>query len=305
MRIRAATDEDIPSIVQLLKLSLGESLMPKSEEFWRWKHIDNPFGKSPVLLALEGEHVVGVRAFMRWEWRLGGQIYKAVRAVDTATHPLHQGRGIFRELTMQLINQCQEEGISFIYNTPNKISLPGYIKMGWQKAGRLPMNIKIHAWKNTWFGLVEQNAWSTLDNHPLLNQSNPVASLVTHINGAYFRWRYRDNPNATYRVLSSTGDRPFLLFYRIKEAKNGIEVRITDLLCSQYNIGYAVRCLQSTISGVKVITFSSAVEMDAAPGFIKLPIGPIVTIRNLNMSGYPESLSFERWSPSLGDLELF
>jgi N-acetylglutamate synthase-like GNAT family acetyltransferase len=52
MEIRPAHENDIPAIVELLKLSLGESLMPKSEAFWRWKHIDNPFGKSPVILGV-------------------------------------------------------------------------------------------------------------------------------------------------------------------------------------------------------------------------------------------------------------
>jgi len=99
MHVREATPDDIPAIVSLLKVSLGESLMPKSEAFWRWKHVDNPFGKSPVLLACKGDMLIGVRAFMRWEWKRESIIYKSVRAVDTATHPEYYGNGIFKKLT--------------------------------------------------------------------------------------------------------------------------------------------------------------------------------------------------------------
>src|SRR5688572_23337100 len=106
MDIREATDSDIPEIIALLKISLGESLMPKSERYWRWKHIENPFGRSPVILCWDEGKLVGVRAFMRWEWISEGQLYRAVRAVDTATHPDYQGKGIFKKLTLSLVESC-------------------------------------------------------------------------------------------------------------------------------------------------------------------------------------------------------
>src|SRR5688572_14122292 len=144
MEIREAEESDIPEIVSLLKLSLGESLMPKSERYWRWKHLENPFGPSPVLLCREGKELIGVRAFMRWEWVHAGHIYKAVRAVDTATHPKHQGKGIFRKLTLSLVDRCKERGDHFVFNTPNQQSKPGYLKMGWEEVARVPVQISIN-----------------------------------------------------------------------------------------------------------------------------------------------------------------
>lgn len=64
MIIREATDSDISSIVLLLKDSLGESLTPKSEALWNWKHQTNPFGNSPILVAEDEGKLVGVRSFM-------------------------------------------------------------------------------------------------------------------------------------------------------------------------------------------------------------------------------------------------
>ena len=96
MKIREATHKDIPQILKVLKASLGETSSKKTEEVWRYKHIDNPFGESLVLVAEESSEMVGVRAFMRWQWQQGEQVYFAFRAVDTATHPAHQGKGICR-----------------------------------------------------------------------------------------------------------------------------------------------------------------------------------------------------------------
>ena len=119
LTIRKASGEDVAAIVSLLRLSLGEALMPKSEAFWKWKHCDNPFGASPVLLAFENNELIGVRAFMRWEWTRNGKTVKAVRAVDTATHPRHQGKGVFKKLTLSLLNEHKNSDICFVFNTPN------------------------------------------------------------------------------------------------------------------------------------------------------------------------------------------
>src|SRR5687767_10160893 len=132
MIIRKAEESDIPKIISLLKASLGESLLPKSEAYWKWKHVNNAFGKSPVLLAEEEGICVGVRAFMRWQWKMQGKSLEAVRAVDTATHPDYQGKGIFSKLTTTLLDVCKESQWHLVFNTPNEKSLPGYLKMGWK-----------------------------------------------------------------------------------------------------------------------------------------------------------------------------
>lgn len=62
LQIRQALDTDIPAIIEVLKASLGESKLKKSEEIWRYKHVDNPFGKSLVLVAEENDEIIGVRA---------------------------------------------------------------------------------------------------------------------------------------------------------------------------------------------------------------------------------------------------
>ena len=137
MIIREADHTDIPKILNVLKASLGETSSKKTEEVWRFKHIDNPFGESLVLVAEENNYIVGVRAFMRWKWQRGDQVYSAFRAVDTATHPDHQGKGIFKKLTLRALEIGKERGVHFVFNTPNTQSKPGYLKMGWEVVDRL------------------------------------------------------------------------------------------------------------------------------------------------------------------------
>ena len=95
-----------------------------------------------MLVAEADGRVVGLRAFMRWEFVAGRRRFRAVRAVDTATHPDHQGRGIFSRLTLEALDGLRSEA-DFIFNTPNEKSLPGYLKMGWQVVGRVPIRIRV------------------------------------------------------------------------------------------------------------------------------------------------------------------
>ncbi len=73
---------------------------------------------------------------MRWEFEHESAVVRCVRAVDTATHPDYQGRGIFRRLTLAALPAMADDGVQFVFNTPNSQSLPGYLKMGWQEIGR-------------------------------------------------------------------------------------------------------------------------------------------------------------------------
>ncbi len=129
MTIRPTTPADRPAIIDLLQRSMGETSTRKSETYWQWKHEENPFGPSPVLVAETDGRLVGVRAFMRWAWSQGNDTLSALRAVDTATDPDYRGQGIFKKLTLQLVEDCRREGDHFIFQHAQR-----------KKRSRLPEN---------------------------------------------------------------------------------------------------------------------------------------------------------------------
>ena len=77
-----------------------------------------------MLVAEADGRIVGLRAFMRWEFAAGDRRFRAVRAVDTATHPDYQGQGIFSRLTLEALDALRDQA-DFVFNTPNEKSLPG------------------------------------------------------------------------------------------------------------------------------------------------------------------------------------
>jgi GNAT superfamily N-acetyltransferase len=302
MITRPASENDIPAIVELLKASLGESLMPKSEAFWRWKHVDNPFGKSPVILAIENEKIVGVRAFMCWEWKAANKIYRAVRAVDTATHPDFQGKGIFKKLTLALVDQCKAEGVDFIFNTPNAQSKPGYLKMGWQEMGKLTIDTrpvlnfskKSKDFDSTYS--IQQNS-----NFDFVEQFFSFTDqLVTSRSVSFLKWRYLHNPTIPYHAFSD--GKNYLAIFRLKPHSFGTEFRICDFFLSQSADTSVFKKHLFEVVRQSGSAFISNCGTALPVNAFSLPIGPMVTIRPLSTDNF---LSFGFWKPTLGDMEVF
>lgn len=332
MQIRPATPQDKPAIIGLLKTSLGEGLIPKSEALWNWKHEQNPFGASFVLLAEENGTLIGLRVFMQWQWRWRGTVYKAIRAVDTATHPDHQRKGIFKKLNLQQIELCKQQGIHFVFNTPNDQSRPGNLKMGWVQQGRMPLKFKVLNPIALAYAIVFKNgkgAAGAGDPTPAQTWDPRVFELMdkyqvndehlnTALSSSYIRWRYTNNPLFRYNYFTDFEN--YLLIGRIKSHSFTKELRLVD--CMFFNKASTNRHISSQISKavlpycknnkIQVISFSGQqyqTYRSALNWMGIIPVqnrGPIVTLRDLNMNEkFPELLDIKNWGYSLGDMELF
>ncbi|WP_300438022.1 GNAT family N-acetyltransferase [Christiangramia sp.] len=311
MLIREATNQDIPNIVRVLKASLGEDELALSEEIWKYKHVNNPFGESLVLLAEENNEIVGVRAFMRWRWQQGTKQFSALRAVDTATHPEHQGKGIFKKLTLKAVELVREDGDHFIFNTPNAQSRPGYLKMGWKTVGKI--NVGLRPSLSFILNRINQKTYSTCIEGPEQgledlcqfwnNRMEDSGNIFTPKSPEYLKWRYHINPLQSYEIFYKDG--LYLAGY-VKRRKGLKEFRISECLfknLSRRDLTRQIKEIERKF-GCHLISFSpQTVPLTGKKGFF----GPILTLNNLNLSG--EDVLFfsdiNRWNNTLGDLELF
>ncbi|MGB7842644.1 MAG: GNAT family N-acetyltransferase, partial [Salinimicrobium sp.] len=282
MTIREANHNDIPQILKVLKASLGETSSKKTEEVWRYKHVDNPFGESLVLVAEENKEIVGVRAFMRWQWQRGDQIYSTFRAVDTATHPDHQGKGIFKKLTLKALEIGKERGDHFVFNTPNDQSKPGYLKMGWEEVDKLkitlrPLNLLQFRNKRVEYGISGKEGMikELLKIHH--EQLKASGRLFTPKDIAYIKWRYLDNPLQKYKVIFN--EKYFIAGY-VKERKEINELRVSEgILAKSGRKPAKLAILQlAKSSGAKFLSISpdSGVDFKAS---ISGNFGPVLTYK--------------------------
>jgi N-acetylglutamate synthase-like GNAT family acetyltransferase len=332
MQIRQANKADNPAIVALLQTTMSDSIIPKSESLWNWKHCHNPYGASYVLVAEEDGQLVGVRAFMKWQWQRKDTIFPAVRAVDTVTHPEFQGKGIFKTLTLQQVEICRQDAVRFVFNTPNNKSLPGYLKMEWRQMGKVPLKLKILqpiSIARAKYIKPQKNISDEIDSLPFQKWTQDIFNLVSGINlfstqlstvvsPEYISWRYAHHPLITYNYF--TDNENYLLVVRVNKHAFGKELRIVDFFkvndavddrylnklirnevnsfCTDNNIGFI------SFSGQQYKKFRRCFKW---MGFFPvLNIGPIVTVRDLNMrDDFENLLKVENWCYSIGDLEFF
>lgn len=315
MYIRLAEESDIPAIIEVLKASLGESRLKKTQEIWRHKHIDNPFGESLVLLAIEKGKVIGVRAFMLWSWQIGAEKYSAYRAVDTATHPDHQGKGVFKKLTLRAIELGLEAGDDFIFNTPNNQSLRGYLKMDWKKVGKLRvrlMPISPLNWKAarpapgymSKFKCEPQDIQSLCDKHNASCEKQNT--LFTPKSLAYLNWRYEDNPLQGYEVMA---EKDYYLAGYVKDHGRFKEFRVVEHLYENAAAFNVLKRKVKRLAKLHAAHFVSMGNLGRATGSFAATgnFGPTLTFRNISLDAKEADhyLDLKNWSYSLGDLELF
>ena len=316
--IRRATEDDLDRIIEVGAAALGWKSGEPNEELFRWKHLDNPFGASPIWLAEADGRLAGYRAFMRWDLvgRLGRRI-RAVRAVDTATHPDFQRRGIFSRLTMQAVQETTDEGVDIVFNTPNSQSRPGYLKMGWVDVGRLPVAVRptsVQSVARLRGARTPAAKWSeeastgvaaveVLAEEGLAALRGPVGDgLATPLSMDFLRWRYRLEP-LRYRAWVPDGVDSGVVFFRVRQRGTARECSVASVLTPGGDQSRARALLAGLARAVDADYVLRLGKPDVRSGFVPVPRqGPRLTARALATEP-PHEL--DAWSFQLGDIELF
>lgn len=321
LALRRATEADRPAIIDLCRASLGWVDGDPNEAFFAWKHDESPFGPSPSWVAQDDDgQLVGLRVFLRWNFRdPAGRVLRAVRAVDTATHPAWQGKGIFTKLTLGAIPELREDGLDLIFNTPNDKSRPGYLKMGWSSVGRVPVTVKVRSVGSLHTLLKARTAaemWSepttigesveqVLADGPAIDRLLAMCEpdgIRTDRSVEYLRWRYRFGPLRYRAVRVGTSIEDGLIILRLRRRGPAVECAVCDVLVPS---GTPLRRAFSTIvteSGADYLLRCAGLEA-SRDGFVPVPsLGPILTWRPLCRTGAPSMGDLDL---ALGDVELF
>lgn len=319
--IRRAEPDDLTRILRLLEVCLGWGTEPVYRSFFEWKHRDNTFGASPAWVAVDGEQIVGLRILMRWEFDRGSDVVRAVRAVDTATHPEYQGQGIFSRLTRAAIDELAEQGVAFVFNTPNDKSRPGYLKMGWHVIERLPVQVRplsIAGLTRILRARTAAGRWSEPSRAgdaaaevlrerasivQLLGTRVPSDRIRTRLSPEYLEWRYAGDL-LTYRaIVAPNGLADGVAIFRVRQRGSAREAALCDVIAAGDDVGIA-RSLVKRVARAADADYLLNLR-GSVPGRGRLPLpgqGPTLTWRPLATD---QTEPPRDWSLGLGDIELF
>jgi len=126
---RKGRQDDLPRIAEFRKEYFGHSLIRSHEtEYYRWKCYNNPVMAGEMWLAEDCGRLVGMKNVTPKLMKMLGKIIPVAEMGDSFTHPDYQRRGIFTTLSKASRESMLQQGVNLIYNTPNKNSLPGYLR---------------------------------------------------------------------------------------------------------------------------------------------------------------------------------
>jgi GNAT superfamily N-acetyltransferase len=313
--LRPGVPEDDAGIRDLVAGVMGWGENDRAERMWTWKHEESPFGRSARWVAEDAGRIVAVRIFLRWEFAAaGGQVQRAVRAVDTVTDPAYRGRGLFRRLTLQAIDDLAREGVGFVFNTPNHMSRPGYLSMGWESHGRVPVAVWAKGLTG-WTAMVRSRvpadlgslpsdagfpATDALDDDAVTVLARPGRSIGTRRSAAYLRWRYAGLPDLRYRVVRLGRDpHEGVSVVRVRRRGAAVETAIVE----SYGPSRRQR-MRLTREVVRATRAGHALTVPQASGALGVRVprtGPQLTMRRITVDPTPTGAL----DLALGDVELF
>jgi GNAT superfamily N-acetyltransferase len=112
--------------------SLLRAVFPSADysaELLRWQYRDNPCGAIVGWNAVAPDGSLAAHYVVQpIESRLGGVVERGALSFNTATHPAHQGKGLFTQLGQRTYASAAEEGCGHVVGVANANSTPGFTR---------------------------------------------------------------------------------------------------------------------------------------------------------------------------------
>lgn len=139
-----STEEKIAHLRELFDASYGvDKAVKLSSEFIKWQYLDNPNGHVVSFNAWsEEDEMAGHYATIPVKMMLDGKEVKGLLSLNTATHPKHQGKGLFTKLAAATYEYAKENGYKYVIGVANANSTHGFLKkLGFYLVA--PLDVKV------------------------------------------------------------------------------------------------------------------------------------------------------------------
>lgn len=312
IEIREANIEDAPMIVDVMNDVFKEQQyfgLDRDINYWSWKHEQNIFGKSILIVAEKDSKIVGLRAFWSWRLKCRGQFLKAFQPVDTFVHPEYQGRGLFRKMNIMAVQKAIDNNADLIFNFPNKNSLPGNLSLGWNYVSKLNWIVKLISPVKVLRSLNSKDKAQSAEIPEDLAFTESVCNSIdvdTVFNGTfrtdytkeYFKWRYARHPFFNYGIIS-TADGAKLVFTIIQKGSLN-QIVVVDYIGSRKSIPELFRRLlerNRRLNGDIVISLlNNEMNLDHLwrHGYIKMKKKNF-TVLPLNLALETKAVNLSEW----------
>lgn len=117
-----------------------------NEHYLRWQYLQNPHGAVIGFDAYHGSELAAHYAVIPRSYQQGAQKFTAALSLNTATHPDHQGKGLFVSLASATYEAAAKSGIQFVLGVANANSVPGFVRrLGFFEVGQVNLRLNWRA----------------------------------------------------------------------------------------------------------------------------------------------------------------
>lgn len=238
---------------------------PKKKAHIDWQYLNSPGGGAYTAFAVShAGQDAAVYSVFKVKAKIHGEIRDVCQSLDTLTDKDHRGKGLFPVVASKVFDQCDKDGVDFIYGFPNSSSAPGFFnKLGWKKIGLPPfifyMNnllfpiaylLKRNLFiKNYFFWVyllvinflrkrmgrfqvLSDIDFKCAEYDALWRKFSEKISVSIWRDSEYMEWRYREKPEREYFCISVKKDGVLLgvLVYFMANKHNGRIGYIMDVI---------------------------------------------------------------------------
>jgi len=163
--VRLFESRDRDGYLALYDAVLGDG----SERWFDWKYRDNPYADHvSIVVALDGERVVGAKSAVGFEVGHAGRRHRALQPADTMVLPDHRRQGVYSRMTEHMKDVYADREQALFFNYPNEATLSGSLKHGWDHVDSVTTRYRIR----------DPAAFASVDAGPLDGALDAVGRTV-------------------------------------------------------------------------------------------------------------------------------
>jgi GNAT superfamily N-acetyltransferase len=192
---------------------------PDSVEWLKWKYFGSPYGESICVVAITKDNkIAGEVTFGQYQYVLNDVVIPCLISYQTMVHPNHQKKGLFSNLTKEVLRIAEVKEIELVLNFPNKASYTPFEKLNFTPINHIENRVYLVKSVSTFFNIISLkksffatsidkiSAKQLLLFDELKDKIHPLKikdRLTPNRTQEFIKWRYFTFPLFDYRIIKT------------------------------------------------------------------------------------------------------